>query len=77
MGKLGDALSKVPVVGNIAKAVVKKVRYNNKTFKAVKTIGKNVMQKAAIQDMDLIQNLLNSRLNTSIKLSKKIIFRQF
>ena len=36
MGKLGDALSKVPVVGNIAKAVVKKVRYNNKNFQGSK-----------------------------------------
>ena len=36
MGKLGDALAKVPVVGNIAKAVVKKVRYNNKNFQGSK-----------------------------------------
>jgi 2-polyprenyl-3-methyl-5-hydroxy-6-metoxy-1,4-benzoquinol methylase len=36
MGKIGDALSKVPVVGNIAKAVVKKVRYKNKNFQGSK-----------------------------------------
>ena len=36
MGKIGDALSKVPVVGSIAKAIVKKVRYNNKNFQGSK-----------------------------------------